>query len=210
MEKNSEVYQKALKFYDKKEQYLLLVIIKVFEQSLLRFTSIKEVIYDIRPTLFEIINTKQKDILLKKQKGLYYHSKELNVMIDFYFDKYILLLNDALPEDMLLSLYEDTKRNLLAIKKDAHEILKHAEVSIGYIDGFCKSFKSLRELSKKNKDKAFIRSLKNKEHDYAIYRKVRKTLIAESKRIQTLDKQWDSVLMKINVHMEQIRRTYNE
>lgn len=208
METNSEMYRHVLKRFDSQTQYLLMIIKNTYVQSLMRFTAIRDNIYDLHSSLFNMISDEQMNVLLKKQKRLYYITNELYTQVNSDYDLYLSLLNSCQSNEMLIALLEETKNNLLTLKREAQEILKHMEVTIGYIGGFRNSLKSFKDLIKNDESEEYTMILLEKEHDCHIYMKMRKSLIKESKRIYETDKQWNNTLMRLNERIERLKSIY--
>lgn len=208
METNSEMYRHVSKRFDSQTQYLLMIVKNTYEQSLIRFTAIRDNIYDLHSPLFDMINDEQMNVLLKKQKRLYYMTNELHMQVNSDYDLYLSLLNSCQSNEMLIALLEETKNDLLTLKREAQEILKHMEVTIGYIGGFRNSLKSFKDFIENDKSDIYTKVLLEKDHDCHIYMKMRKSLIKESKRIYETDKQWNNTLMKLNARIERLKAIY--
>ncbi len=190
---------------------LLIAMLKAFYSQTQILNDKKQFLYEMQSEFVcNLINDEQKVLLYGKTKKIAVRMRKLLNVTDHYYDNYRYALIEILESEVAmkqikLKLYEETKQDIMLLKHEINALVNEIRIMISHIDGYRNSYKAIKRLSvsskiSKNelKKNYYGKLLKEKEKDYLILGRLRKSLVKVEKTLQEQDRRWNSTLIKLN------------
>lgn len=190
---------------------LLIAMLKAFYNQTQILNDKKQFLYELQSKLIcKLINDEQQVLLYGKTKKIAVRMRKLLNLTNHYYDNYRyalikILESEIAMKQMKLKLYEETKQDIMLLKLEINALINEIRIMISHIDGYRNSYKAIRRLvtsykiSKNELKKNYYDNLlKEKEKDYLLLGRLRKSLVRVEKTLQEQDRRWNSTLIKLN------------
>ena len=181
---------------------LLIAMLKAFYNQTQILNDKKQFLYELQSKLIcKLINDEQQVLLYGKTKKIAVRMRKLLNLTNHYYDNYRyalikILESEIAMKQMKLKLYEETKQDIILLKHEINALVNEIRIMISHIDGYRNSYKAIKRLAASNNYYANL--LKEKEKDYLLLGRLRKSLVRVEKTLQEQDRRWNSTLIKLN------------
>lgn len=190
---------------------LLIAMLKAFYNQTQILNDKKQFLYELQSKLIcKLINDEQQVLLYGKTKKIAVRMRKLLNLTNHYYDNYRyalikILESEIAMKQMKLKLYEETKQDIMLLKHEINALVNEIRIMISHIDGYRNSYKAIKRLAASNKisknelkKNYYANLLKEKEKDYLLLGRLRKSLVRVEKTLQEQDRRWNSTLIKLN------------
>jgi len=190
---------------------LLIAMLKAFYNQTQILNDKKQFLYELQSKLIcKLINDEQQVLLYGKTKKIAVRMRKLLNLTNHYYDNYRyalikILESEIAMKQMKLKLYEETKQDIILLKHEINALVNEIRIMISHIDGYRNSYKAIKRLAASNKisknelkKNYYANLLKEKEKDYLLLGRLRKSLVRVEKTLQEQDRRWNSTLIKLN------------
>ena len=173
---------------------LLIAMLKAFYNQTQILNDKKQFLYELQSKLIcKLINDEQQVLLYGKTKKIAVRMRKLLNLTNHYYDNYRyalikILESEIAMKQMKLKLYEETKQDIILLKHEINALVNEIRIMISHIDGYRNSYKAIKRLAASNKisknelkKNYYANLLKEKEKDYLLLGRLRKSLVRVEK-----------------------------